>query len=147
MSDFRVDDQMGFLLRLAHQKANANLAARLSPLDLTPSQATVLARLLERGELSQNLLGRLVAMESANIRDVVLRLRRRRLIAAKKSKEDARVVLLSLTPAGLELARSLIPISIESVGATLEALSAHERRALRQLLRKVIDGAAHQRTT
>jgi MarR family transcriptional regulator, lower aerobic nicotinate degradation pathway regulator len=147
MSDFRVEDQMGFLLRLAHQKANANLAARLSPLDLTPPQATVLARLLERGELSQNLLGRLVAMESANIRDVVLRLRRRRLIAAKKSKEDARVVLLNLTPAGLELARSLIPISIESVAATLGALSAHERRALRQLLRKVIDGAAHQRTT
>jgi len=79
MSDFRVDEQVGFLLRLAHQKANANLAARLLPLNLTPPQATVLARLLERGEVSQNLLGRLVAMESANIRDVVIRLRRRRL--------------------------------------------------------------------
>jgi DNA-binding MarR family transcriptional regulator len=144
MSDFRVDDQVGFLFRLAHQKANANLAARLAPLDLTPPQATVLARLLERGELSQNLLGRLVAMESANIRDVVLRLRRRRLIATKKSKDDARIVLLSLTPSGLQLARSLIPISVDSVATTLAALSARERTVLRQLLRKVIDGVAQQ---
>jgi DNA-binding MarR family transcriptional regulator len=146
MSDFRVDDQVGFLLRLAHQKANANLAARLSTLDLTPPQATVLARLLERGELSQNLLGRLVAMESANIRDVVIRLRRRRLIATKKSKDDARVVLLSLTRSGLELARSLIPISIDSVAATLAVLSAREQTALRQLLRKIIDGVGQQGT-
>lgn len=140
MSEFRVDEQVGFLLRLAHQKANANLAARLSSLNLTPPQATVLARLFERGEVSQNLLGRLVAMESANIRDVVIRLRRRRLIATKKSKGDARVVLLSLTPSGLEVARSLIPISIDSVATTLEALSVREQTALRQLLRKVIDG-------
>jgi DNA-binding MarR family transcriptional regulator len=93
---------------------------------------------MERGELSQNLLGRLVTMEPANIRDVVLRLRRRRLIVANKSKEDARVILLRLTPSGLGLARRLIPISVDSVAATLAALSADERTFLRELLQKVI---------
>lgn len=138
MANFSVDNQVGFLLRLAHQKANANLAARLGEFNLTPPQASVLLRLLEQGEVSQNLLGRLSAMESANIRDVVLRLRRRRLIVGNKSAEDARLILLSLTPAGLTMARSLIAVSIDSVAATLAPLSQRERSVLRELLRKVI---------
>jgi DNA-binding MarR family transcriptional regulator len=141
MANFSVDNQVGFLLRLAHQKANANLAARLGAFNLTPPQASILLRLLEQGEVSQNLLGRLAAMESANIRDVVLRLRRRQLIIGKKSDEDARLILLSLTPAGLKIARSLITVSIDSVAATLAPLSQRERGVLRELLRKVIGKA------
>jgi DNA-binding MarR family transcriptional regulator len=141
MANFSVDNQVGFLLRLAHQKANANLSARLAEFNLTPPQASVLLRLLEEGEVSQNQLGRFTAMESANIRDVVIRLRRRRLIAGNKSAEDARLILLSLTPAGLTLARSLIAVSIDSVAATLAPLSQRERDILRGLLRRVIGDA------
>lgn len=135
---FSVDDQIGFILRLAHQRANATLATKLMHLDLTPAQASVLARLRERGPVSQNLLGRLVAMEPANIRDVVLRLKHRRLITQSRDRNDRRLILLQLTSAGEAMAEKLIPISMKSVQEVLAPLNAGERDTLRGLLRRII---------
>ena len=135
--EFRVTDQIGFILRLAHQRANANLAEKLTHLELTPAQAVVLARLAERGSVSQNLLGRLVAMEPANIRDVVLRLKRRRFISQDRDQADRRLVLLRLTPAGDTMARKLIPISMKNVQEILSPLSPRERDTLRALLKRI----------
>src|SRR6266852_6774371 len=100
---YRLDDQVGFLLRRASQRASANLVERIGPHDLTAPQFATLARLYERGPLSQNLLGRLVAMEPANIRDVVLRLKKRRLVMTRRDPDDARLILVGLTPAGMSL--------------------------------------------
>src|SRR5271168_2135517 len=100
---YTLDDQVGFLLRRAYQRASSNLIERIGPYDLTAPQFATLARLYERGALSQNLLGRLVAMEPANIRDVVLRLKRRRLIMTRRDPEDGRLILVSLTSSGTSL--------------------------------------------
>src|SRR5258708_34879377 len=107
---YRLEDQVGFLLRRAYLRASSNLVARIGPHDLTAPQFATLARLYERGTLSQNLLGRLVAMERANIRDVVLRLEKRRLVTSRRDPDDARLNLVSLTPYGRSLIEELIPI-------------------------------------
>ena len=135
---FSVDNQIGFLLRVAHQRHNGKLAARLSRFNLTPPQAVVLARMLEYDRLSQNLLGRLVAMEPANIRDVVLRLKARGLVGQEKDPDDGRLLLLSLTPEGKVLARKLIRLSVESVADTLQPLTPREGDTLRELLKKLV---------
>src|ERR1700704_6608195 len=100
---YRLEDQVGFLLRRAYQRASSNLIERIGPYDLTAPQFATLARLYERGTLSQNLLGRLVAMEPANIRDVVLRLKKRRLVSTGRDPSDARLLLVSLTSSGMSL--------------------------------------------
>jgi DNA-binding MarR family transcriptional regulator len=106
---------------------------------LTAPQFATLARLYERGTLSQNLLGRLVAMEPANIRDVVLRLKRRRLVMTRRDPEDGRLVLVSLTPAGLSLVEKLLPIEIECTAKTLARLNATEKTLLYELLDRLAD--------
>jgi MarR family transcriptional regulator, lower aerobic nicotinate degradation pathway regulator len=136
--DFSVDNQVGFLLRVAHQRHNANLATNLNQLNLTPPQAVVLARLLERDRVSQNLLGRSVAMEPANIRDVVLRLKSRGFVRQEKDPDDGRLLLLSLTPRGKALAQQLIHLSVGSVAATLRPLTLREGDTLRELLKKLV---------
>ena len=113
-TDYRLDDQVGFQLRRAYQRAGANLASRLAAYDLTVPQFSVLARLHEHGRVSQNLLGRLVIMEPANIRDVVLQLKKRGLIRAQKDAADKRLTLLSLTRAGLSLFEIIRLLQIES---------------------------------
>src|SRR5260370_34000590 len=77
---YRLEDQVGFLFRRAYLRASANLVARIGPYDLTAPQFATLARLYERRTLSQNLLGRLVAMGPTNIKDVELPLKQRRLV-------------------------------------------------------------------
>lgn len=136
----RLEDQVGFLLRRAYQRAGANLIEAIGIHDLTPPQFATLARLHEREKLSQNLLGRLVAMEPANIRDVVHRLRKRRLVATKRDPDDARQILVRLTPAGLALIRGLLPVQLEATAKTLAPFTPAERKLLCDLLRRLADG-------
>ena len=139
-SSYRLDDQVGFLLRRAYQRASANLIERIGHCDLTPPQFAILARLYERGEVSQNLLGRLVTMEPANIRDVVQRLKKRGLVATKRDSADARLILISLTTAGLTLTQKLLPIEMACTSKTLAPLEERERDILYNLLRRLADG-------
>jgi DNA-binding MarR family transcriptional regulator len=139
-SAYRLEDQVGFLLRRAYQRASSNLIDRIGPYDLTAPQFATLARLHERGTLSQNLLGRLVAMEPANIRDVVLRLKKRRLIMTRRDPEDGRLILVSLTSAGSSLLEKLLPIEIECTARTLAAFSASEKKLLYEMLDRLAGG-------
>lgn len=136
-SAYRLDDQIGFELRRAYQRASGNLAAAIQSFELTPPQFSTLARLFERGAVSQNLLGRLVGMESANIRDVVQRLKKRGLVRAERHREDKRAILLSLTKSGRELIETLQPLSEAATEQTLQPLRAGERRHLFDLLRRI----------
>jgi DNA-binding MarR family transcriptional regulator len=136
---YTLDDQVGFLLRRAYQRASSNLIERIGAYDLTAPQFATLARLYERVLLSQNLLGRLVAMEPANIRDVVRRLKKRRLVATRRDPDDARLLLVSLTPGGRALVGELLPIEIECTEKTLAALNAPERKLLYELLGRLAD--------
>ena len=137
---YRLDDQVGFQLRRAYQRAVANLAVRIAAYDLTPQQFSTLTRLYERGPVSQNLLGRLVVMEPANIRDVVLRLKKRGLIRTQKDAVDKRLILLSLTHAGSSLLETVRLLQAESTAKTLAPLRLAERTLLLDLLRRVGDG-------
>jgi DNA-binding MarR family transcriptional regulator len=138
---YRLEDQVGFLLRRAYQRAASNLVERIGPHDLTAPQYATLARLYERGTLSQNLLGRLVAMEPANIRDVVLRLKKRRLVSCRRDPNDGRLNLVSLTPTGVSVIEQLIPVEIECTAFTLASFSTAERRTLYELLERLSDDA------
>jgi DNA-binding MarR family transcriptional regulator len=137
---YRLDDKIGFLLRRAYQRASANLVSRIAGYNLTPQQFSVLARLCERGPVSQNLLGRLVAMEPANIRDVVQRLKKRRLIRADRDAKDGRLILLSLTSTGGSLIETLLPLQSASTAASLAPLQPSERELLIRLLRRFAEG-------
>ena len=139
-SDYRLEDQVGFLLRRAYQRASSNLVDRIGAHDLTAPQFATLARLYERGPLSQNLLGRLVAMEPANIRDVVLRLKKRRLVTTRRDPTDKRLILINLTDAGVTLVEQLIPIEIECTAKTLAPLKAGQKELLYQLLSQLAEG-------
>lgn len=137
---YRLDDQVGFLLRRAYQRASANLTARIGVHDLTPPQFAILARLHERGKLSQNLLGRLVVMEPANIRDVVQRLKRRGLVTTERDPADRRQLLVSLTAAGGALTHALLPVEMACTAHTLAPLDEGETILLYDMLRRLADG-------
>ena len=106
---------------------------------MTAPQFATLARLYERGTLSQNLLGRLVAMEPANIRDVVLRLKKRRLVTTRRDPDDGRLILVSLTASGTSLVEELLPIEIECTASTLAKFNANEKALLYDLLGRLAD--------
>src|SRR3546814_9159961 len=65
--DYRLDRQIGFLLRRAHQHASEVFQAKIGDRNLTPQQFSVLVTLLEQREIAQTPLGGLVAMDPATV--------------------------------------------------------------------------------
>ena len=140
MSDrpYRLDDQVGHLLRRAYQRASSHLAGRIRALDLTPVQHATLIRLWEFGPLSQNQLGRLVAMPPANIHALVRRLEARGLVRRDPSPKDKRLLTVSLTEPGRKMAEALVPLDTAATADALKPLDPHERDALYAILKKLV---------
>src|SRR5947199_283590 len=81
-----LDEQIGFILRQVWQR-HATIFAREIGINLTPTQWAALAKLTETGPCSQNLLGRLTAMDVATIKGVIDRLTARGLTETSPDPE------------------------------------------------------------
>ena len=135
--DYRLDRQVGHLLRRANQRHTALFAARFAEFELTPLQFAVLMRLREAGPLSQNRLGRQTAMDPNTVQGVVIRLLRRGLVIRNGSEDDKRCKLLTLTAEGEALAERLVGEGRAVSEATLGPLTEAQRRQFLGLLRRL----------
>lgn len=137
MSDtYKLDDQIGYLLRLASQR-HALIFQRTMTHDLTPTQFATLVRVAERGEVSQNQLGRLAGIDIATIKGVVDRLRDKALIETRSDPGDKRRFLISLSDQGAAMLDSLHQLGRVISQETLTPLTSAEQRNLIALLRKI----------
>ena len=132
-----VEDQVGFLLRRAHQRHAALFQQGIGAADLTPTQFTALVKMAEHGRVTQNQLGRYTAMDPATIQGVVRRLIARGLAHRVPDPQDRRTAVLSASPAGLALAASCVAAARRITEATLAPLDAAERLQFLFLLRKM----------
>ena len=132
---YRLQDQVGFVLRKAHQRHLSIFAAHIS--DLTPPQFAALAKLHDVGETSQNQLGSLIAMDAATVKGVIDRLKARGLVTLSKHEGDKRRLMVSLTAEGRAAVESLIPLAEEITAETLAPLSAKEAETFIKLLAKI----------
>lgn len=135
---FSLDGHIGFLLRRAHQRHAAIFLDAAADVGLTPTQFAALARTVELGRVTQNLLGRLVAMDPATIQGVVRRLTARGLIARTHDPLDRRTAVLAPTAAGLALVDAAVACARRAHDTALAPLSDEERRTLIALLQKMV---------
>lgn len=136
LSDYLLEDQIGFILRVASQK-HGSVFANLMPEDLTPTRFAVLAKLYEKGPLPQNELGRQTAMDVATIKGVVDRLSARSLIRTRPDPDDGRKHFVELTEKGEQAVCAAIPLGLQISRETLKPLNIRERTTLIRLLRKL----------
>lgn len=134
--DYRLDAQVGYLLRLASQRHALIFQEHISQ-DLTATQFSTLMRVAEHGEVSQNHLGRLAAMDTATVKGVVDRLRQKGLLVTVPDQKDKRRSIVSLTDAGREMIAGLRRDGAAVSAATLAPLTATEQKRLLDLLRKL----------
>ncbi len=135
MTDYRLEDQVGFVLRRVNQRHLA-IFSHMIP-ELTPTQFAALAKLVEIGDASQNELGRLTAMDAATIKGVVDRLRKRGLVSAKPNPDDTRRIFLSPSPEGVGLYKRVVTTALRISEKTLTQLKPDERKEFLRLLGKL----------
>ena len=132
-----LEDQIGFRLRKAHQRATDVFNAVMGGFEVTPTQFAALAKLDDVGPISQNQLGRLIAMDPATIFGVVGRLAKRGYVRQSVDKSDARVVLVTLTDEGRAAVQRMRAVAAEVSRRTLEPLTAKEADTLLKLVAKL----------
>lgn len=135
--DYDLDQQIGFVLRKAYQR-HSQIFFELVGEDLTATQFSILFRLLEQDSpVSQNALGRMVAMDAATTKGVITRLLQRDLVSARKDDVDRRRYIIEITPAGRRLINRLMPRMKRITQETLSPLSAEEAADLLRLLSRI----------
>ena len=132
---YRLEEQIGFKLRLANQRHLEIFTAEMP--DLTPPQFAVMAKLAAEGTLSQNHLGRLVAMDAATTKGVVDRLLRKGFVETVPSPTDRRRLEISLTGAGRDYLARVLPVATRISERTARSLSARDLDRLLALLDKL----------
>ena len=138
MSDaetYRLDDQIGYILRRVTQRHLSIFAAAIP--EVTTTQFAVLARLAEIGPVSQNQLGRATAMDAATIKGVVDRLAKLGYLATSADPADRRRLTVSLTEAGTRLFAAHATTALQVSQDTVAPLTSDEARTLQALLSRL----------
>ncbi len=134
---YTIEQQVGFLLRRAHQRSAGIFQNLFASSGLTPLQFTSLVKIRDQGRASQNLLGRLTYADPATIMGVINRLVQRGLIRKSADPDDKRKSILILTSKGLNLIESLETAAREVSRETLAPLTPNEQKKFLRLLTKL----------
>ena len=132
---YRLDDQIGYVLRRVTQRHLAIFAAAIP--EVTTTQFAVMARLAEVGPLSQNHLGRATAMDAATIKGVVDRLAKLGFVETAADPDDRRRLTVSLSKAGAEIVSAKVATALQVSAETLAPLTADEAAILKSMLMRL----------
>ena len=132
-----MEDQVGFLMRVAMQRHTSIFTSRMVG-NLTQTQFAALAKLADVGTCSQNHLGRLIYLDAATIKGVIDRLRMRKLVTVQENPKDRRRSMIALTRAGSRVAEKAVGVAHRITAETLTPLRRAEQRQIVRLLQKMI---------
>ena len=138
-SGYDLADHPAHLVRRVHQRATLCFQQVMAGESLSPTQYAALATILKVGEISQNHLGWMTAMDPSTISLVVRKLLKEKLVYTSNSETDQRLTILRLTDHGARYTIDRLTRSME-VGARLMApLNKAEQAMLLDLLGRVAD--------
>jgi MarR family transcriptional regulator, lower aerobic nicotinate degradation pathway regulator len=135
LDGYALEDQIGFRLRLANQRHLEIFAATVA--EVTPTQFATLVKLKQEGVLSQNHLGRLVAMDAATTKGVIDRLRKKGFVETTPSTSDLRRLDVTLSAQGDAFVTAMIPVARNITAQTTKNLTKREAAQLLSLLQKL----------
>lgn len=134
--DYQLEQQIGFLLRVAMQRHFSLFALDMLE-GLTAPQYAAMYKLCEVGACAQNQLGRLIKIDVATINGIVRRLKAKGFLTSRSDPHDKRRHQIELSSAGRRVLERALPIAMKISAKTLEPLSSSERETLLRLLKKI----------
>lgn len=135
----RLENQLCFPLYACSREIIKRCRPYLDALGLTYTQYIVLLVIWEEGTVSVRNLGRKLFLDSGTLTPVLKTLEKMGHITRARSKEDERVLLVSVTEQGLALREEALSVP-EAIRKCI-GLEAEEARELRRLLDKVLNAS------
>jgi DNA-binding MarR family transcriptional regulator len=135
-----ITEMPGHLLRRCQQIAVSIFMQECEGSGLTPLQYVALSAVDHHGELDQNRLGGLVALDRTTIGKVVTKLEERGLVARRRSTDDRRFNAITCTPAGRALLAEVRPAVEAAQARILTPLAPDEQARFLGYLMRVAEG-------
>ena len=141
----RLENQLSFPLYVVAKEIVNAYRSHLDPLNLTYTQYIVMMALWQYGELSVKELGQVLRLDSGTLTPLLKKLELKGFLKRKRSRNDERVVMVTLSEEGHALRKDAIEVPKKLVASTQEVFTVHEAAELRKLLNKLLDtiDAAH----
>lgn len=95
--------------------------------------------LWQYGELSVKELGKVLRLDSGTLTPLLKKLELKGFLKRKRSRNDERVVMVTLSEEGQALRKEAIEVPKKLVASTQEIFTVHEAVELRKLLNKLLD--------
>ena len=133
----RLESQLCFPLYAASKEIVRRYKPLLEPLDLTYTQYITMMATWEHGQMNVSELGECLYLNSATLTPVLKRLEGKGYISRERSTEDERAVIVSITPAGLELQDRALAVPY-AMGSCI-TMDAEAALTLKKLLGDLLD--------
>ncbi|MDO4798404.1 MAG: MarR family transcriptional regulator [Coriobacteriales bacterium] len=131
-----LSNQLCFPLYVASKELTRRYKPFLDPLGLTYTQYVTMMALWERDDVPVKDLGRRLYLDSATLTPLLKRLETHGYVTRRRSAEDERSVLISLTDKGWALREAALEVPARIGGCV--HLEAQEAAELKRLLEKLL---------
>jgi DNA-binding MarR family transcriptional regulator len=135
--DLWLDGFFPYRLYRASTKLQVRLQTRLRALRMSSSQWRVISVLKAYGALSIGEIVEATLMEQPTISRVVARLEKNGLVTRRPSTRDSRMALISLTAAGVEAFRQIVPAALRHQELALNGIGRKEIAQVVATLEKI----------
>ena len=132
-----MEQNVGFLLAKAYQRACAIFKEEFDAYDLTPQQFGLLGFLWQEDGLSQAELSSRSQIDRTTMGGLIDRLEKEGLVKRLTHPNDRRAYQVCLTELGKGMQHELSPLAIKTLARFTSPLTADEVATLRQLLQKL----------
>jgi len=122
----KAENNIGGLLGKSSRLLSNNFNSDLKALGITVEQWTLLAVLWEKNNLSQKELQEALLKDKASVNSLVSYLIKSGFITKKKSTEDKRSFIVSLTTKGEEIKMQTIPLAMKNISLAIHNIDKNE---------------------
>ena len=134
----KLENQLCFPLYAAAREVVKRYHPFLSEIGLTYTQYVALMVLWEYGQVSVKTLGEKLHLDSGTLTPMLKELEKKGILTRMRSKEDERVLLVTLTPEGEKLKEKAVEIPAKMAGCI--KMEPEEAATLYGLLYRLLDG-------
>jgi len=132
-----LDGYLPYLLNRAGARIATAFAEEVRPLGATLQMWRVLAALRDGDGRRMGDLSATTSIEVSTLTRLVDGMERKGLVARRRAADDARVITLSVTTAGRQMTRRILPIAERYERVALKGFDAREAEALKTALRRL----------
>lgn len=125
--DWRLEDGVGFLLRLLEARYDGLYQSMTRGSDITPRQFGVLMALYQLGPMTPSVLADRINCDRNTLSEMLKRMAARRLISKKDHPQDRRSLQVQMTAKGEEALLAVVPAAAELQNVMLAPLRKEDR--------------------